>query len=87
MEPADLAAQLAVDFAMRAAVSRYPQPSAQYRREAAELSPHSVNIAGVDDAFSGSEAIASGAITRARLRWNHRAVFPDVYEDNKAGQH
>lgn len=46
------------------------------------MSPHSVNIADVDDVFRGSEAIAGGAITRARLRWNYHAVFPDVYEAN-----
>lgn len=38
----------------------------------------------MDGVFRGSEAIASGAITRARLRWNHRAVFPDIYEENTA---
>ncbi len=29
--------------------------------------------------FIGSEAIASGALTRGQLRWNYRAMFPDVY--------
>ena len=43
-----------------------------------------MNIADVDDVFRGSEAIAGGAITRARLRWNYHAVFPDVYEANTA---
>ena len=38
----------------------------------------------MDEVFRGSEAIASGAITRARLRWNYHAVFPDVYEANTA---
>ena len=65
-------------------MARYPQPYAQYRRPASELSPARVNITGVDGVFRGSEAIASGAITRARLRWNYRAVFPDVYEENAA---
>jgi very-short-patch-repair endonuclease len=27
----------------------------------------------------GSEALASGSLTRGRLRWNYRAIFPDVY--------
>jgi len=27
----------------------------------------------------GSEALASGALTRGRLRWNYRPIFPDVY--------
>ena len=31
------------------------------------------------EVFKGSEALARGGITRARLRWNYRALFPDVY--------
>lgn len=27
----------------------------------------------------GSEAVATGRLTRGQLRWNYRAVFPDVY--------
>jgi AbiEi antitoxin C-terminal domain len=27
----------------------------------------------------GSEALASASLTRGRLRWNYRAIFPDVY--------
>ena len=27
----------------------------------------------------GSEAVASGVVTRGKLRWNYRAIFPDVY--------
>jgi very-short-patch-repair endonuclease len=27
----------------------------------------------------GSEAVASGALTRGQLRWNYRPIFPDVY--------
>jgi very-short-patch-repair endonuclease len=27
----------------------------------------------------GSEALASGALTRGQLRWNYRSIFPDVY--------
>jgi hypothetical protein len=31
------------------------------------------------EAVLGSEAVASGVITRAQLRWNYRALYPDVY--------
>jgi hypothetical protein len=31
------------------------------------------------EVFIGSAALASGGLTRARLRWNFRAIFPDVY--------
>lgn len=31
--------------------------------------------------FIGSAALAAGRLTRARLRWNYRALFPDVYID------
>jgi hypothetical protein len=34
----------------------------------------------------GSEAIASGALTRGQLRWNYTAVHPDVYLPNGAGK-
>jgi hypothetical protein len=27
----------------------------------------------------GSDALACGGITRARLRWNYRTIFPDIY--------
>lgn len=27
----------------------------------------------------GSEALAGGSLTRGQLRWNYRAIFPDVY--------
>ncbi|HEY1843124.1 MAG TPA: hypothetical protein VGG53_23415 [Mycobacterium sp.] len=27
----------------------------------------------------GSEALASGSLTRGQLRWNYRPIFPDVY--------
>lgn len=33
----------------------------------------------MSDAFIGSDAITSGRLTRGQLRWNYRAVFPDVY--------
>lgn len=36
-------------------------------------------IRRVGDILIGSEAVAAGVISRARLRWNYRAVFPDVY--------
>jgi hypothetical protein len=29
--------------------------------------------------FIGSEALAAGAVTRGALRWNYRAVHPDIY--------
>jgi hypothetical protein len=31
------------------------------------------------EVFIGSAALASGGLTRGRLRWNYRAIFPDVY--------
>jgi hypothetical protein len=31
------------------------------------------------EVFIGSAALAAGGVTRARLRWNYRAVFPDIY--------
>jgi hypothetical protein len=31
------------------------------------------------EVFVGSDTLACGRITRARLRWNYRAIFPDVY--------
>jgi len=34
----------------------------------------------MNEVFLGSEAIASGAITRGQLRSRYRAIFPDVYE-------
>lgn len=30
-------------------------------------------------AVLGSEAVASGLLTRGHLRWNYRAIYPDVY--------
>ncbi|MGE2688634.1 hypothetical protein [Mycolicibacterium pulveris] len=33
----------------------------------------------MDDVFVGSAALARGGLTRASLRWNYRALFPDVY--------
>jgi hypothetical protein len=29
--------------------------------------------------FIGREALASGALTRAKLRWNYRRIFRDIY--------
>ncbi len=31
------------------------------------------------DIIVGSEALARGALTRGRLRWNYESIFPDVY--------
>lgn len=31
------------------------------------------------DVFIGSELLKAGAVTRGELRWNYRAIFPDVY--------
>lgn len=33
----------------------------------------------MDDVFIGSEALADGVLTRGQLRWNYRAIYPDVY--------
>ena len=33
----------------------------------------------MDEVFVGSAALERGGITRGRLRWNYRAIFPDVY--------
>jgi hypothetical protein len=38
----------------------------------------------VDDVFIGSEALAGGVLSRGRLRWNYRAIFPDVYIPKEA---
>jgi very-short-patch-repair endonuclease len=34
---------------------------------------------GVREVFIGSRALAKGQLTRGALRWNYRAIFPDVY--------
>jgi hypothetical protein len=39
--------------------------------------PHS--IGGMREIFVGSDALACGGLTRARLRWNYRTIFPDIY--------
>jgi len=31
------------------------------------------------EVFVGSAALANGGLTRARLRWNYRPMFPDIY--------
>lgn len=36
--------------------------------------------------FIGSEALRSGLLTRGQLRWNYRAIHPDVYIDRHAEQ-
>jgi hypothetical protein len=33
------------------------------------------------EVFVGSEALATGKLTRGQLRWNYRALFPNVYAD------
>jgi hypothetical protein len=33
----------------------------------------------MDAPFVGSEALATGSLTRGQLRWNYRPIFPDVY--------
>lgn len=33
----------------------------------------------MEDVLIGSEALADGVLTRGQLRWNYRAMFPDVY--------
>ena len=38
----------------------------------------------MDDVFLGSQALANGALSRGRLRWNFRAMFPDVYIPKQA---
>lgn len=35
----------------------------------------------MDEVFIGSDALAIGALTRGGLRWNYRAIFPNVYAD------
>jgi len=32
----------------------------------------------------GTEAVATGALTRGSLRWNYTAVYPNVYLPNNA---
>jgi hypothetical protein len=36
------------------------------------------------EVFVGSEALAKGELTRGRLRWNYRSVFPDIYSAKNA---
>lgn len=31
------------------------------------------------DVFIGSEMLKAGALSRGQLRWNYRAIFPDIY--------
>src|SRR6185437_1662147 len=33
--------------------------------------------------FIGSAALANGELTRGRLRWNYRAIFPDIYTSKR----
>ena len=32
--------------------------------------------------FVGSEVLGSGGLTRSRLRWNYKSIYPDVYVPN-----
>lgn len=41
----------------------------------------------MEDVFVGSAALASGLLTRGQLRWNYRALFPDVYVAKGATPH
>jgi len=34
----------------------------------------------MEEVFIGSRALSTGRLTRASLRWNYRALFPDVYQ-------
>ena len=34
----------------------------------------------MEEVFVGSSALGNGRLTRASLRWNYRAVFPDIYQ-------
>lgn len=43
-----------------------------------------LTIACMDEVFIGSVALASGRLTRSRLRWNYRAMFPDIYSSKLA---
>jgi hypothetical protein len=43
-----------------------------------------ITIGAMDDVFLGSEALRRGEITRGDLRWNYRAIYPDVYERKTA---
>jgi len=35
------------------------------------------------EVFIGSAALANGELTRGRLRWNYRAIFPDIYTSKR----
>lgn len=38
----------------------------------------------MEDVFIGSESLVDGALSRGQLRWNYRAIYPDVYFPKKA---
>jgi hypothetical protein len=38
----------------------------------------------MNEVFVGSEVLRSGGLTRSRLRWNYRSIYPDVYVRNDA---
>ena len=39
------------------------------------------------EVFIGSEALTSGVLTRGSLRWNYRAIYPDVYISKTRRRH
>ena len=39
----------------------------------------------MDEVLRGSVALRSGRLTRAALRWNYRALYPDVYAHKSVG--
>ena len=84
MEHGDLAAQLAVapsagglcaetEFQVVTCVIHSPDFILD------DAAAGSTTIATMGEVFRGSESVASGAISRGRLRWNYRPIFPDVH--------
>ena len=47
------------------------------------MSVRIASICCVQEVFIGSAALASGRLTRGRLRWNYRPIFPDIYLDKR----
>jgi hypothetical protein len=64
-------------------MAHHPQPWCRKRVERAELSVPTKSITVVLPIL-GTEAIASGALTRSALRWNYDALLPDVYQHKQA---
>lgn len=63
------------EIAFLVAHQRYPQPLLLARGRGRCV----VDDRRVGEALIGSEAVAAGLISRGRLRWNYRTIFPDVY--------